>query len=36
MIAEFGMQNAEFIDLNFQNVSFDFYSALRTLHSEIG
>jgi len=36
VIAEFGMQNAEFLNLSFQDMNFDFYSALRDPHFEIG
>jgi hypothetical protein len=35
VIAEFGMQNAEFLKLRFQSMNSDFYSALRNPHSEI-
>jgi hypothetical protein len=36
VIAEFGMQNAEFLKLTFQSMNSDFYSPLRDPHSEIG
>jgi hypothetical protein len=35
VIAEFGMQNAEFLKLRFQSMNSGFYSALRNPRSEI-